>query len=103
MRSQRRGGMLLELRNQAGFVRSGEGTGPTRTCAWHEGSPLLPLCQIAVDGTAVQAKLGCDRANCGPLIDGADHAVTEVEMIGAHAGLLPLASIAPSQRLRKTL
>jgi hypothetical protein len=98
-----RGRLLLELRDEADSVSAGDGACPTRTRAWDERPALLSLRQIAVDGTAVQAELCCDRLNRRPIVDGCHDPFTEIEMIGAHAGLPPLTSIASSQPLRKML
>jgi hypothetical protein len=61
MRGKCRGGVLLELRNQAGVFTAGDRSSATRTRAWDERPLLLSLCEIAIHRTAVQAKPRRDR------------------------------------------
>jgi hypothetical protein len=98
---QCRGGGLLELRDQAGFIRRRDGAPPAGTRARHERAPRLSLRQITIDRAAMQAKLSGNRRDWRPSVDGGHDAVTQIEMIGTHAGLPPVTSITPSHSLRK--
>jgi hypothetical protein len=95
--------VLLELGDEAGVVADWNGPRPARTRARRKRSPFLSLRQIAVDRAAVQAKPGGCRRDRRPIVDGCHHTFTQIDMIGAHAGLLPPTSFAPSQPLRKML
>jgi hypothetical protein len=101
--AQRRGGVLLQLRDQAGFIRRRDGADATWTGARHERPPRLLLGQISVDRAAMQAEVPGNGRDRHAVLDGGHDALTEIEMIGTHAGLPPSTSITPSQPLRKTL
>lgn len=103
MLAERRGGVLLQLRDQAGFIRRRDGADATRTGARLEGSTLLLLRQIPVDRAAMQTEVPGNGRDRHAVLDGGHDALTEIEMIGTHAGLPPSTSIAPLQPLRKTL
>jgi len=100
---ERRGGMLLELRDQAGFIRRRDGADAAWTGTWHERPTRLVLRQIPVDRAAMQTEVPGNGRDRHAVLDGGHDALTEIEMIGTHAGLPPPTSMTPSQPLRKTL
>jgi hypothetical protein len=101
--AERRGGVLLQLRDQPGFIHRRDGADAAKTGARHERPTLLLLRQIPVDRAAMQTEVPGNGRDRHAVLNGGHDALTEIEMIGTHTGLPPSTSIAPSQPLRKTL